>query len=145
MLTVCNNFIYFLFLSIRLLNEVFDKEEGKTRLEKEFDNIQETIHREPVVFTGTASPNRHKNRYANVIPCKYHNNRYYTQTYILNFLNVIYTLICVMELIFTVTIIGIVDKTRCKLSTIPGVDGSDYINANFIEVLILPYTYVHVH
>ncbi|XP_019855187.1 PREDICTED: receptor-type tyrosine-protein phosphatase F-like isoform X2 [Amphimedon queenslandica] len=78
----------------RLLNEVFDKEEGKTRLEKEFDNIQETIHREPIVFTGTASPNRHKNRYANVIPF---------------------------------------DKTRCKLSTIPGVDGSDYINANFIE------------
>lgn len=50
-----------------------------------------------------------------------------------------------MELIFTLTIIGIVDKTRCKLSTIPGVDGSDYINANFIEVLILSYTYIHVH
>ena len=34
---------------------------------------------------------------------------------------------------------SIVDKTRCRLSAIPGIDGSDYVNANFIEV------HVHVY
>lgn len=28
----------------------------------------------------------------------------------------------------------VVDKTRCRLVAIPGVEGSDYINANSIEV-----------
>jgi protein tyrosine phosphatase len=77
----------------RLLNSM-SQEEGKSCLEFEFDNIQETIHKEPIVFAGTQTFNRPKNRYANVMPF---------------------------------------DKTRCKLSTVPGIDGSDYINANFIE------------
>ena len=29
-----------------------------------------------------------------------------------------------------------VDKTRCRLSAIPGMEGSDYINANYIEVML---------
>ena len=26
------------------------------------------------------------------------------------------------------------DQNRCRLSTIPGVEGSDYINASFVDV-----------
>ena len=31
------------------------------------------------------------------------------------------------------------DTTRCRLSTIPGLQGSDYINANFIDVSLVLY------
>ena len=118
----------FHFFSRSQLNEIADKEDGKTRLEKEFDNIQATIHREPIVFTGTSSPNRHKNRYANVIPCKR------VKKISLFFYLIRHTLITA----YSYTLL--VDKTRCKLSTIPGVEGSDYINANFIEVCIVMHT-----
>ena len=37
------------------------------------------------------------------------------------------------------------DGSRCRLSFIPGVDGSDYINANFIDVSIKIYIYIYIY
>ena len=102
----------FSYLFCRRLGDVIDKE-GKTLLENEFEKIQSTIHTEPIIFAGTQSVNRQKNRYANIMPCKLYNAKYIMLNYF-SFL---------------------VDKTRVKLTVIPGVDGSDYINGNFIEVL----------
>ena len=62
------------FSFIRQLGLITDKEQGKTELEKEFDNIQSTIHKEPIVYAGTQPFNRQKNRYANVMPCKPNHN-----------------------------------------------------------------------
>ena len=30
------------------------------------------------------------------------------------------------------------DRNRCRLNAIPGVEGSDYINASFVDVSIYP-------
>lgn len=48
-----------------------DADSGRTLLDIEFEKIQKTIHSEPFKTFGTLPPNRQKNRYHNVIPCKY--------------------------------------------------------------------------
>jgi protein tyrosine phosphatase len=37
------------------------------------------------------------------------------------------------------------DRTRVKLCEMPDVCGSDYINANYIDVLISIHIYIHTH
>ena len=83
-------------------------------IEIEYERIQETIHTEPVRYAGTLQHNRQKNRFHNVIPCELMSNNIMLKSIFFGFIPV--------------------DKTRCRLSAVPGVDGSDYVNANFVEV-----------
>ena len=87
-------------------------------IEIEYERIQYTIHTEPVRYAGTLQCNLQKNRFHDVIPCEL-------------FLAVkSHLLLHKLFLDYNC----VVDKTRCKLKAVHGVGGSDYVNANFIEV-----------
>lgn len=92
-----------------------DEVVGLTGLEIEFDKLDSTIHRRPTNSFGTLQVNKSKNRYANVdmLPCKW-----------------MQSFQC--DVVEDILILD--DTSRCRLSFIPGVEGSDYINANYVDV-----------
>ena len=93
---------------------------GKTGLELEFAKLNSTIHQQPRRDIGTLPINQPKNRFASntdTIPCK----SAVVQALRMLFVN--------LTIYFHAD-----DTTRCRLSTVPGLQDSDYINASFVDV-----------
>lgn len=76
----------------------------------------------------SATPtNRPKNRFANIFPCEY---------------KIIMTNTLSSSSVSLLTIVlWSDDESRVVLSEIPGVEGSDYINASWIDVGVIMYSY----
>ena len=97
-----------------------DVEQKVTGLSLQFDNLDRTIHRKLRRNTGTLQFNKPKNRYGanpDALPCMFEASIFLSYCHVL-FAD---------------------DRNRCRLSAVPGVEGSDYINASFIDVRT-PYT-----
>lgn len=114
-----------------------------TGLSIQFNKLQSTIHSKPGNSAGTLHSTKNKNRYANedMLPCKLCITE---QTYS-NLVNLLLNLDPILMLNLAIEYSNVTsqsradDKSRCRLSTIPGESGSDYINASHINVSTLVY------